>query len=93
MKTITTLLLAAYATTAQAQKPGGDVDQYGCKRSTGFRWCAPLGRCVQPWITSCPPPKPAGGDIDRDGCKKSAGFKWCNSLKKCIQPWITNCSQ
>lgn len=32
---------------------GGDLDEYGCKASAGFSWCASLNSCVQVWITPC----------------------------------------
>ena len=35
-------------------KPGGDVDEHGCKGSAGYTWCEPLKKCVREWEEPCP---------------------------------------
>ena len=44
---------------------GGDVDKYGCKPSTGERWCVAKMKCLP--INSCPTNSSGDGDGDRDG--------------------------
>ena len=29
---------------------GGDRDSHGCIPSAGYVWCAPLNKCVRPWL-------------------------------------------
>ncbi len=29
---------------------GGDRDSHGCIPSAGYTWCAPLNKCVRPWL-------------------------------------------
>ena len=35
--------------------PGSDEDEHGCKGSAGYVWCESLKKCIQPWMTKCPP--------------------------------------
>lgn len=35
------------------QLVGGDKDAHGCIGSAGYSWCAPLNKCIRPWLEKC----------------------------------------
>ncbi len=34
---------------------GADIDEYGCKPSTGYSWCESKKKCIRAWEESCDP--------------------------------------
>eukprot|EP00939_MAST-03C_sp_MAST-3C-sp1_P001402 g1402.t1 len=55
---------------------GNDVDEHGCKPSTGMEWCDRLGKCIARWEHHL------HSDAD-----PSTGMEWCDRLGKCIARW------
>lgn len=69
------LLLAFYVGSALAyEQPrlGGDRDGSGCKSSAGYTWCAPMGRCVRPWLTPCRSHQLVEGDVCYRFCEDAS---------------------
>lgn len=51
---------------------GGDTDQYGCKASAGYTWCAVKNKCLRSWEESCGKQDDSAGGANckvyYDGC-------------------------
>ena len=73
------LLLVALAGAAADARllVGEDVDEHGCKPSTGYTYCKSTDSCER----DCP--STTGSDEDSHGCKPSTGYSWCKTTKSC----------
>lgn len=79
---------------------GGDVDQYGCKASAGYSWCAVKNRCLREWEEPCgktADPIPSNCKVWNDGCntcsRQTVGGVGACTMMYCITSGTPYCKE
>ncbi len=66
---------------------GGDVDEYGCKASAGYSWCAAKEKCLRTWEEPCEGVPPVGcSAMTEEEALEIARNSECGDIFKCSCP-------